>query len=281
MPLQKLSAFTRHGQGGNPAGVLIADYLPDTAQMQAIAADVGYSETVFAAPNSEAESTHWRTRYFSPENEVPFCGHATIALGAALARKHGSNQFQLRLNNADILVDGQFEDGALSATLVSPPTLSRALTADEISDTLSLFNYEPTAVANNIPPAFISAGASHFLIPLKTRQDLSTMHYDLAAGRRFMQARELVTVAFIVEDTDGVMHARNAFASGGVLEDPATGAAAAALGGYLRDHLNASPRDLIIHQGDDMGRPSTLRVKLGGLTGSGIHLSGDVTVIAD
>ena len=49
--------------------------------MQRIAAEVGYSETAFAMRDGD----RWRVRYFSPEAEVPFCGHATIALGAALA----------------------------------------------------------------------------------------------------------------------------------------------------------------------------------------------------
>ena len=55
------------------------------ARMRAIAAEVGYSETVFAAPHGEG----WRVRYFAPQIEVPFCGHATIAPAAALALAHG------------------------------------------------------------------------------------------------------------------------------------------------------------------------------------------------
>jgi PhzF family phenazine biosynthesis protein len=81
----KIAAFSDGVEGGNPAGVWIGEALPDTATMQDVAADVGFSETVFAAPAGKG----WRVRYFSPESEVPFCGHATIALGAALALAHG------------------------------------------------------------------------------------------------------------------------------------------------------------------------------------------------
>lgn len=144
MNIQKLSAFTRHGQGGNPAGVLIADSLPNAAMMQSVAAELGYSETVFASPQGQS----WRTRYFSPESEVPFCGHATIALGAALAREKGNGRFHLSLNNVEINVDGQYNDGAMVATLLSPPTQSRRLTQEEILDTLGLFKYERTAMAD-------------------------------------------------------------------------------------------------------------------------------------
>ena len=71
--------------------------------MLRIAAAVGYSETAFAAPIPGG----WRVRYFAPESEVPFCGHATIALGAALALRHGDGTFALKLNAADITVEGR------------------------------------------------------------------------------------------------------------------------------------------------------------------------------
>jgi PhzF family phenazine biosynthesis protein len=81
MEVQRIAAFSQGTTGGNPAGVVLCEVLPPADRMLAIAAEVGYSETVFAAPSEDG----WRVRYFAPEIEVPFCGHATIALGAALA----------------------------------------------------------------------------------------------------------------------------------------------------------------------------------------------------
>ena len=89
MPILKIAAFSDGDTGGNPAGVMLGEVLPSDADMQRIAAKVGFSETAFAAPTDAG----WRVRYFSPENEVPFCGHATIALGAALALQHGDGVF--------------------------------------------------------------------------------------------------------------------------------------------------------------------------------------------
>ena len=68
--------------------------------MQSIAADKGYSETVFAC----AEKDTWRVRYFSPETEVPFCGHGTLALGAVLAKQFGNKIFKRQLNYTQITV---------------------------------------------------------------------------------------------------------------------------------------------------------------------------------
>jgi PhzF family phenazine biosynthesis protein len=101
MQIRRISAFTEGGAGGNPAGVVLADSLPSTSEMQRIAAEVGYSETVFAAPTPRG----WTTRYFSPEAEVPFCGHATIALGAVLAVEKGNNWYgKDRLNHMGCVI---------------------------------------------------------------------------------------------------------------------------------------------------------------------------------
>ena len=83
--LLRLAAFTTDPAGGNPAGVWIGDALPAADEMLAIAAEVGYSETAFLAPAAPAEPGRFIVRYFSPLAEVPFCGHATIASGVALA----------------------------------------------------------------------------------------------------------------------------------------------------------------------------------------------------
>jgi predicted PhzF superfamily epimerase YddE/YHI9 len=82
--------------------VVFCEVLPDAAAMQALASKVGYSETAFAA----LADGEWRVRYFAPEVEVDFCGHATIALGAALALRNGDGIFPLRLNHARITVEG-------------------------------------------------------------------------------------------------------------------------------------------------------------------------------
>lgn len=74
MDVLRIAAFADGGSGGNPAGVVIADELPVSTKMQRIAADVGFSETVFSAKMGNA----LRVRYFSPAAEVPFCGHEIV-----------------------------------------------------------------------------------------------------------------------------------------------------------------------------------------------------------
>jgi PhzF family phenazine biosynthesis protein len=79
--LYRLAAFAETPTGDNPAGVWIGGSIPDEQTMQRIAAQVGYSETAFLAPTKGDTRT---VRYFSPEIEVQFCGHATIAAGVVL-----------------------------------------------------------------------------------------------------------------------------------------------------------------------------------------------------
>lgn len=270
MEVLRIAAFSVGNQGGNPAGVVIGAELPETETMQAVAADVGFSETAFAAPDGE----DWRVRYFSPASEVPFCGHATIALGAALARKHGDGVYKLRLNQANITVEGRRDGEFVSAALQSPPTHSAPADEGLVAKALDLFGYRRDQLDAGIPPGLVNGGASHLLLALSDRTALSAMDYDLEAGRALMNEAGLVTIALICVESDQKFHARNPFASGGVVEDPATGAAAAAFAGYLRDIEWPHNGRIEIVQGEDMGMKSFLTAQIPDRPGSSIRVSG-------
>ncbi|OLP45640.1 PhzF family phenazine biosynthesis protein [Rhizobium oryziradicis] len=271
----RIAAFSEKGKGGNPAGVLIGAALPDTAEMQQIAADVGYSETAFAAPTDGG----WRVRYFSPESEVPFCGHATIALGAALALIKDPGIFPLILNNANITVEGQRTGDLLTAALQSPPTHSRPASPELVADVMALFGYSHDDLDPAIAPAFIHGGADHIVVPLRSREALAAMTYDLDAGRKLMLRAGLVTILLAYAETPRLFHTRNPFASGGVYEDPATGAATAAFAGYLRDIGWPHGGAIEVIQGEDMGMRSRLRAEIAPIPGSSIRVSGEARLM--
>lgn len=275
MNIQRFASFSAGNQGGNPAGVVITDQMLDETDMQRIAAEVGYSETAFAAPQDEG----YRVRYFAPESEVPFCGHATIALGAALAQSAGDGRYTLYLNQANITVEGTKTGDLHSAALQSPATKSEPLPADQRDQILNLFGYGVDDLDNNIPPARIHGGADHVILSLKSRDDLARMTYDLKAGAELMRALGLVTIMLVHQRDDHHYDVRNAFASGGVLEDPATGAAAAAFSGYLRD-LGIVPEGTVtLRQGQDMGSPSHITTEITPEKGASIRVSGSVRPI--
>ena len=275
MDIQRLAAFADGETGGNPAGIVICNELPAAEDMQRIAHEVGYSETAFAAPQGSA----WRVRYFSPESEVPFCGHATIALGAALAMRHGNGVYPLELNLASISVEGQHVDGQLSAALQSPPTRSAPAPDDLLDQALALFGYSRAALETRIAPALANGGADHLLIMLNSREQLAAMRYEQEAGRKLMNDAGLVTILLGYAQTPQLIHSRNPFASGGVYEDPATGAATAALAGYLRDISWPHNGQIEIIQGEDMGMRSRITAHIPPTAGASIRVSGAVRTL--
>ncbi len=274
--LSRIAAFSDGLIGGNPAGVWIGRELPAPDQMQRIAADIGYSETAFAAPTDSG----WRVRYFSPQTEVPFCGHATIALGAALALRHGTRVYELQLNGAAITVEGRYDGSQLSASLQSPPTHSAPAELSQVALALQLFGLDEGDLDPAVPPAAMHGGADHLLLALRSRATLAQMSYELERGREFMRSAGLVTVALVFVKDARHFDARNAFASGGVLEDPATGAAAAAFAGYLRDLGWPHGGSIEIIQGEDMGMRSIIHAQIPEPRGASVRVSGTARLMS-
>ncbi|PQP01941.1 PhzF family phenazine biosynthesis protein [Massilia phosphatilytica] len=274
----RIAAFSDGDAGGNPAGVWIGESLPPADEMQRLAHAVGYSETAFAAQQGQG----WRVRYFAPASEVPFCGHATIALGAALARRDGDGVYALALNDANITVEGRREGDRMAAALQSPPTWSRPAAPGLVADALLLFGYHEADLDPRIPPGLAHAGANHLVLALASRDLLAAMRYDLEAGRALMATHGLTTIVLAWVESPQRFHTRNPFAIGGVYEDPATGAGTAALAGYLRDLGWPHGGAIDVVQGEDMGMRSLLRAEIGPEQGGSIRVSGTArTLIND
>ncbi|MEM8796755.1 MAG: PhzF family phenazine biosynthesis protein [Pseudomonadota bacterium] len=278
MIVQRIAAFSQGNQGGNPAGVVLLDEAIHEDEMARIAAEVGYSETAFAVAQ-DTSGKKWRVRYFSPESEVPFCGHATIALGAVLGQRTGVGTYVFALNDASITVDAEASTEGMRTTLLSPPTHSHDISDDEFQDVMSLFGLKLDDLDPRLAPSRIHGGADHIMLPLKERCTLAGMDYDLDQGRRVMRKHGLVTIMLVFIETDQSFVVRNAFASGGVFEDPATGAAAAAFAGYLRDRGWPHGGEFTIRQGEDMGSPSLIKVTMDGKKNAPVHVSGSARVI--
>lgn len=276
MDILRLAAFAHNGQGGNPAGVAFCQDMPPDDEMLAVAKEVGYSETAFLVQQADK----WRVRYFAPAIEVPFCGHATIALGAALGERCGEGQYSLLLNHSEIRVKAERTAEGFSATLYSPVTFSEDAPQEYVDAILAGFNLTRDYLDPAFPVHFASAGARHLIFILKDRRTLAEMKYDFDLVRRLMMAEELITISLLWPESDEVFHSRNAFASGGVYEYPATGAAAAALAGYLRDIGWPGKREFTILQGEDMSVPSCIRVTFTTNPGESVAVSGEVRAIA-
>lgn len=268
--LYRMAAFTASPAGGNPAGVWIGDRLPDDETMQRIAADVGFSETAFLAPASGAERT---VRYFSPLAEVPFCGHATIAAGAVLGGDSDGTEYRLATAAGTVPIRVRADNGRIAVSLTSVETRQRAIDDKRLDDYLAALCWQRDELDTSLPPAVAYAGAWHLVLMAADKSRLDRLDYHFDSLKALMLEDDLTTLQLVWREDPTTFHARDPFPVGGVVEDPATGAAAAAFGGYLRDagHID-TPAAIRIHQGVCMGRPSLLEVGIppsGGITVSG------------
>ncbi|WP_229072705.1 PhzF family phenazine biosynthesis protein [Actinoplanes sp. DH11] len=262
--IERYVAFSSEPTGGNPAGVVrdAADLTDE--RMQAIAAEVGYSETAFVTARDE--EGRLRVRYFSPLAEVPFCGHATVATAVALGE--GDHVF---VTNAGV-VPVAVRSGVATLTSVDPHVTD--LAAEDLTALLAALDWSSGELDPALPPRVAYAGAYHPILAVTDRKRLAELDYDMPALTALMTDRGWTTVQLVHRAAADTFDVRDPFPIGGVVEDPATGAAAAAFGGYLRE-LGIVPADATVHlrQGDDMGRPSRLTVRL--VAGSpGVRVSG-------
>ncbi|TWG02729.1 PhzF family phenazine biosynthesis protein [Streptomyces brevispora] len=262
----RYTAFSADPEGGNPAGVVLDASGLDGAAMLAVAAEVGYSESAFLTGRTEAAAPGARgyaIRYFSPKAEVPFCGHATVATALALAERDGPGDLEFTTAAGPVPVTVVREGGELRATLTSVEPHVTDIAPDDLAEALAALDWPAADLDPVLSPRIAYAGARHLVLAAATRERLASVHYDFARLESLMHRLDLTTLQLVWRASDTVFHVRDPFPVGGVVEDPATGAAAAAFGAYLRSlSLVPDTAELTLHQGEDMGRPGTLTVTL-------------------
>jgi PhzF family phenazine biosynthesis protein len=273
MEILRYTAFSSDPAGGNPAGVVLDASGVGAHEMLKVAAEVGYSETAFVVPRADGALD---VRYFSPLAEVPFCGHATIATAVAYADRHGVGPLLLHTMAGTIPVaTTAAADGTTVATLVSVAPRVADLPDGTLPELLAAFGWTTADLDPELPPRVAFGGAWHPVIAVRTRDLVARLAYDMRSLGELMARHDWTTVDVVWREAPAVFHARNPFPPGGVYEDPATGAAAAAFGGYLRElGLVEVPARITVHQGVDMRRPSVIEVAIPAEAGSGISVTG-------
>ncbi len=272
MEILRYTAFSDDPAGGNPAGVVLDAAGADDARMQAVAAEIGFSETAFVVSRHGADLT---VRYFSPLAEVPFCGHATIAAAVADAERHGPRTLRMSTPAGLVTVTTRTDGPVPTATLTSVPPRTADFAAQDLARVVAALDWHASDLDPELPPRVAYAGAWHPIVATGSRGRLADLDYDFLELASLMSERDWTTVDLVWRESGTVFHCRNPFPPGGVVEDPATGAAAAAFGGYLRElGLITTPATVTVHQGDDMGRPSLLTVEIPADPGSGIAVTG-------
>jgi trans-2,3-dihydro-3-hydroxyanthranilate isomerase len=268
-----LDVFTDTRFGGNPLAVILDARGLSSEQMLQVTREFNYSESTFVLP-AETAGTTKRVRIFTPGGEVPFAGHPTIGTAIALvfsgdAPTAGDRaHVVLGENVGPVPVTVRMADGvpvwaqlSVAQLPTEQPPMDRATVAAMLSvpesDILDTDGHAPTAV---------SCGLPFLIVPMVSREAVSRVQIDMPTFARTLRGTSCAMImAFApVHDVPGVdVHARVFCPDDGVPEDPATGSATAALGGYLAAR---TPRTgtlrWVSQQGLEMGRPSRLEIEV-------------------
>ncbi len=254
------------GAGGNPAGVVLDPPELSPEAMTEIAVRLNpLSETAFVRP-PDSDGVYG-LRYFAPGGEVDLCGHATAAAYGVLALDGRLGELPAKVASrapggvvSGVVVE---EDDAVVVWMDMPVAerVERALDVEAIAEALGL----PFAVMASRPAAAIEdVGIRVALLPVADIAALDAMRPDLDHLRELgRHDRIIVYYPFVFDPDARQVRARSFAPAVDIDEDPATGTAAASLGAYLaRENLVRDSVELRIRQGEAMGRPSELRLRV-------------------
>ncbi len=274
----RYAAFAAAPHGGNPAGIVLDASEWSDETMQSVAADVGFAETAFVTravgPDGDEGPRRVPIRYFSPIAEVPFCGHATIATAVALAERHGTGDYLFETAAGPVSIATRVEDGSIVASFTSVEPHLEDIDPLVLERLLGLLGTSRDRLHPAYPPRISFAGNRHPILVFADRREFDAFVFDPDAVRALMDAEGWAgTVTTLFAESATRFDTRNLFPVGTLTEDPATGSAAASVGGYLRAlGLIETPARVTITQGSHVGRPSLLMVdipKVGGITVTG------------
>jgi trans-2,3-dihydro-3-hydroxyanthranilate isomerase len=254
--------FTERRFGGNQLAVLPAAEGLEPARMQAIAAEFHFSETVFVLP-AASPAHHARLRIFTPRAEIPFAGHPTVGTALALAwlgRVPREGRIVLEEGAGPVPVELSEVDGALKAefTAPEPPRRGPAAEPRRVAELVGL-DVDDLVTADGLP-CDASAGLPFLVVEVR---DQAALARTSMRGRGEDLSPASASGFYLFTRGDREVFARMYAPSHGVIEDPATGSAAAALAGLLAAEAGREDgwHAWTIHQGREMGRPSRIKVR--------------------
>ncbi|WP_163831380.1 PhzF family phenazine biosynthesis protein [Spartinivicinus ruber] len=264
-----LNAFTHQNTGGNPAGVLLGAQHLTTTQMQQIATQVGLSETVFILPSVQSD---FKMRFFTPTDEVDYCGHATLAAFSLMHQRQiiQPGFFQQEVNHQLLSVIVE-TDGRVLMTQQLP----QFLTQFQPNDIAPLLNLQAELLAETrLPIQAVSTGLVDIFVPIPEGH-LDHIEQDEVAATKFSAKNNVVGLHLFElskELTPFSARCRNFAPRVGISEESATGSASGALACYLSTYVDQSQTSFLFEQGKSMQCCSSISAT--------IHKSGaDITQV--
>ncbi|MDS0220052.1 PhzF family phenazine biosynthesis protein [Haloarcula sp. S1AR25-5A] len=267
-PFHIVDVFAQERYTGNQLAVVTdAGDLSDE-EMQAIAAEMNYSETTFVT--GEPTDGAWPVRIFTPVAEIPFAGHPTLGTAQVIRDHLAGGQPEtvtLDLPVGDVPVDVRERDGRETLWMTQQaPEFGEQLAHADLAAVLGL---SVDRLDQDWPVEIVSTGLATIVVPVADRDaleaiDLDRDAYDAVTGDR--EAKNVLAVCRDPRSDDNDLAVRVFAPFYDVPEDPATGSSNGCLAAYLARHevLGGPVVDARVEQGYEMGRPSLLHLSADG-----------------
>jgi len=305
----QLDVFTDQPFCGNPLAVFPqAEGISDEDMMK-IAREMNLSETVFVLPpkpktTQDGPDVLRRLRIYTPAREIPFAGHPVVGTWNMLAREGivpvpdggtGWTRIHHEVGIGILPVDIEFKDGVVDQVVMTQGKFQVLHEIDDSHEQAELARALGRAredLDENLPIQVISTGLTCLAVPIRSLADLRDCRVNSSLlGEIYTRRGAVGCLAFSRETLEvgpSRVHARFFAPADNIAEDPATGSACGALGGYLIHHgaLNLEPQDnkymFVIEQGDFIHRPSRIRLEVTGGPGDVrlVRVGGQSVVVA-
>lgn len=251
-----VNAFSKGNSGGNKAGVVIRDYNLTAAAKTELAAKLGYSETAFLGRSDKAD---FKLEYFTPTEEVPMCGHATIGTFTVLNHLDMLDKSHYTIETRSGILNISVRDDGMIVMEQNRPSFYEILDRQILQDCFDI-----RCISEQLPVQIVSTGLKDILIPVDSPQHLKELSPDFAAVSDVSRDRDVVGMhAFSLMD-DGAITAvcRNFAPLYGIEEESATGTSNCALACYLFLHGHRR-HEYVFEQGHNLNRISRIIVTVG------------------
>ena len=268
-PFYQVDVFTNTPFSGNPLAVLFDVENISSQTMQSIAKEMNLSETIFVLPPGNLP-VDFSVRIFTPEKEIPFAGHPTIGTAHILRETgkviSGNRSIKLSMKAGIITITKGLTDNLLFMDQPLPEYLSVLDCAEKIGQVLSI------PISNiklsHYPIQIVTTGLPVLLVPINSIKSLEQIVVNVSELNNFLHSLGVEMLYAFTDETlnsSANIHARMFAPPLGILEDPATGSAAGAMGAYIFKNKIVSENNLkniTIEQGYKMGRPSCIHVEV-------------------
>jgi len=250
------SAFSKDNVGGNKAGLVFDRPDLSSVQKMAIAKKLGYAETAFITSSSVAD---FCLEYFTPTEEVPLCGHATIGTFAILnlLNKLSKNNYTIETKSGVLSI--KVDSDGMVFMAQNTPTFFNELSLDLFNDCL-----DTSSINDKLPIQIVSTGLRDIMVPIKSTKHLQQLDPNFSVMTELSKEQNVIGVhAFALEEGKDNITAicRNFAPLYDIDEESATGTSNCALACYLFKYVEKKSQ-YIFEQGYNLNSPSRIIVNL-------------------